>query len=147
MKKIFKKIITFSLFALVLGALIFGGFRVLGYTPYSVESESMLPDYTVGSLVYVKETRFDDLRSGDVITFVNDDTGTIVTHRIIAIDTEDRSVKTQGDNNEYPDIKPVFEENIIGKVDFSIPKIGKISKNITEFFQNFSDKEIKGANS
>ena len=140
MLKILKRILTLLMFLVVLCAVIFGGLRILGYRPYSVKTESMLPEYKVGSLVYVREMDFDDLKPGDVITFVNDDTQKVVTHRITEIDNDERMVYTKGDNNEYPDIKPVYEENIIGKVDFSIPMLGKISETITESFDKVFDR-------
>lgn len=103
--------------------------RVLGYTPYTIKSDSMEPTYSVNDMVYTKKIKFEDIKNGDVITFVNSN-DSIVTHRIIDINKEERCVYTQGDNNSFPDVMPVYEEEIIGRVCFSIPKIGKFSLNI-----------------
>lgn len=125
--RIIKKIL---LSALLILAVFFVGLRVTGFKPYNIETQSMEPDYPVNTLIYVKEVSFDDLSEGDVITYVNQ-SGTAVTHRIVAIDTNDRSVRTKGDANEFEDIMDVNEENIVGKVYFGIPLIGKLSGAVT----------------
>ena len=127
MRKITKKIL-FSI--LLIFALLFVGTRVAGFKPYSVETESMTPEYPVDTLIYVREVQFDKLSEGDVITYVNQ-SGSTVTHRIVSIDKNDKSVRTKGDANEFEDIQSVFEENIVGKVYFGIPYVGKISNVIT----------------
>lgn len=100
--------------------------RVMGYRPYVIESDSMEPTYSVNDVVYVKYGEFASIKEGDVITFVNTNNN-IVTHRVIEINKEEKCIYTQGDSNEYPDVMPVYEEDIIGRVYFSLPKIGKIS--------------------
>lgn len=130
MKIIFRIIKKILLSALLILAVFFVGLRVTGFKPYNIETQSMEPDYPVNTLIYVKEVSFDDLSEGDVITYVNQ-SGTAVTHRIVAIDTNDRSVRTKGDANEFEDIMDVNEENIVGKVYFGIPLIGKLSGAVT----------------
>lgn len=100
--------------------------RAMGYRPYVIESDSMEPTYSVSDIVYVKKVEFDQIKKGDVITFVNTN-NSVVTHRVIEINTEEKCIYTQGDSNEYPDVMPVYEEDIIGIVHFSLPKIGIIS--------------------
>lgn len=87
----------------------------------------MEPTLSVNDVVYVKPTYFEILEKGDIITFLGEE-NTPITHRIISIDKENRVVVTKGDNNEYEDINPVIEENIIGKMLFKIPKLGLIHK-------------------
>lgn len=130
MKIIFRIIKKILLSALLILAVFFVGLRVTGFKPYNIETQSMEPDYPVNTLIYVKEVSFDDLSEGDVITYVNQ-SGTAVTHRIVAIDTNDRNVRTKGDANEFEDIMDVNEENIVGKVYFGIPLIGKLSGAVT----------------
>lgn len=125
--RIIKKIL---LSALLILTVFFVGLRIAGFKPYNIETQSMEPDYPVNTLIYVKEVSFDDLSEGDVITYVNQ-SGTAVTHRIVAIDTNDRSARTKGDANEFEDIMDVNEENIVGKVYFGIPLIGKLSGAVT----------------
>lgn len=90
----------------------------------------MEPTYPANTLIYIKEISFDDLIKGDIITYVNQSNST-VTHRIMSIDSDKRSVRTKGDANEFEDIMDVNEENIVGKVYFGIPLIGKLSGAVT----------------
>ena len=105
--------------------------RIAGFKSYSIATESMMPTLAVNDMIYVYPVSFESLNKGDVITYVIDDKGTTITHRIISIDEDNKTVQTQGDNNEYPDIEPVEEKNIIGKMVFKIPLLGKL-----EFLNN-----------
>lgn len=100
--------------------------RLAGFKFYSVKTESMTPVLTVNDIVCAYPVPFESLNKGDIITYVIDNKGTTVTHRIVSIDEDNRAVQTKGDNNEYPDIEPVEEENIIGKMVFKIPLLGKL---------------------
>ena len=116
--------------ALLILAVFFVGLRIVGFKPYNIETQSMEPTYPANTLIYVKEISFDDLIKGDIITYVNQSNST-VTHRIMSIDSDKRSVRTKGDANEFEDIMDVNEENIVGKVYFGIPLIGKLSGVVT----------------
>lgn len=100
--------------------------KVFGYENFAVISGSMEPNIPVGAIVYVKETAFQDLAKGDVISFYTSET-TRVTHRIIEIDQESESVITQGDANNVRDADSVIYSHIIGKVVFTIPFLGYLS--------------------
>lgn len=126
MKKIFNLLIFLLIGILCVIALFLVTARVVGYTPYVIESDSMAPTYAVNDIVYVKNVEFDQIKKDDVITFVNSNNN-IVTHRVNEIDTKEKCIYTKGDSNEFADIMPVYEENIIGIVKFSIPKLGVIS--------------------
>ena len=116
--------------------------RLAGLQPYNIETQSMAPDYPSGTLIYVKETDFEKLEPGDVITYVNPD-GNAVTHRITEIDIEDRSLRTKGDANEFEDIMSVTEENIVGKVVFKVPYVGHVSEFLTNAIRSiFSERSI-----
>lgn len=110
------------------------GVRIIGLQPFVVLSGSMEPTYHVGSLIYVKEVDYKELKAGDPITYmVSEDT--VVTHRIIEVlvDEEDPNTIryfTQGDANETPDGTSVHYKNIIGKPVFSIPYLGYVSNYI-----------------
>lgn len=113
--------------ALLAGVLIIP--KVMGYEEMAVLTGSMEPEYPVGSLIYVKEKDLETLQVGDVITYrLSGDT--VVTHRIVEIDTEAQTVTTKGDANESNDGQPVAFESIIGKAEFKIPYLGFISMNI-----------------
>ncbi|MBE5958536.1 MAG: signal peptidase I [Lachnospiraceae bacterium] len=94
--------------------------RLFGYTPMSVQSNSMKPTFNKGDLILVKKV--DDLYSlkeNDVITFytIVEDTKIINTHRIVKIEKKDNSISfiTRGDNNPVDDEIPVVPADIIGK--------------------------------
>lgn len=125
LKIISNVIVTLALILVILLV----GFRLIGFQMYTVLSGSMEPTHKVGSIVYVRETKQEDLKVDDVITYYLDK-NTLSTHRIVEIvkDKETNEVKyrTKGDANEQEDAVLVKYENIKGKVIFSIPILGYI---------------------
>lgn len=118
----------------VLLAVALVGVRLVGFQVFTVLSGSMEPAYHVGSLIYVKNVDYTELRSGDVITFMLDE-DTIATHRIVEVvpDETDSSVlrfRTKGDANEAEDGSLVHYKNVIGTPVFSIPKLGYLANYI-----------------
>ena len=127
MKKRYWGIFTTVLVGIVLLLAIFlVAFRLLGFEIYTVMSGSMEPAYHVGSLIYVKPINTDELKEGDVITFLADKDNTIVTHRIIEVTNENNAThfRTKGDANDVPDAKSVHYKNVLGKPEFTIPLLG-----------------------
>ena len=116
--------------AVVLLAVALVGVRLIGYTPYAVLSGSMTPKYQVGDLVYVRATPPEQIQVGDVMTYTAGGKS-IVTHRVVEIDQENRQFITKGDANNDRDVKPVAYENVIGTVAFSLPKLGYVSNYLT----------------
>lgn len=110
-------------------AVILVGLRLFGYSLYTVMSGSMEPEYHVGSLIYVKSIDTNELKEGDVITFVADENNTIVTHRIEKIVNENgtRKFQTKGDANEAADAKLVHNKNVLGVPTFQIPILGYLA--------------------
>lgn len=96
-----------------------------GMKLYCVETGSMEPNYPIGSMVVVKPVWFDQLKEGDVITYVVSD-NTVVTHRLVGIDTEHGLLTTKGDNNVVADASPVSYNNVIGRVEFCVPGFGYV---------------------
>lgn len=118
----------------VLLAVALVGVRLVGLHPFVVLSGSMMPEYQVGSLIYVKSVDYKTLQVGDDITYMIDE-DTVVTHRIIEvlIDEEDPDTIryfTQGIANDVPDATSVHYKNIIGKPVFTIPYLGYVSNYI-----------------
>ena len=111
---------------------------IFKYKPTAILSNSMKPIYSRGDVVVTKKLNkkeLNNLRKYDIIEYILD--GTIVTHRIINIEQhadKTRLYITKGDNNNAADIKKVTESQIIGKVEFSIPKVGYPSVYLNEFF-------------
>ena len=118
----------------VILAILLVGVRLVGFQVFSVLSGSMEPSYHVGSLIYVKKIDPQELKSGDVITFMLDE-DTVATHRIVEMvpDEKDPTVyrfRTKGDANETVDGKLVHYKNVIGKPVFTIPYLGYVANYI-----------------
>lgn len=136
MKKNKRKILIVILVLLV--GLSFGA-RFSGLRPFVVATNSMSQTYPSGTLIYTKDVAFESLQVGDVITYVASGDRT-VTHRIVSINTQTKTVMTKGDSNEFADAAPVYAENIVGKVIFGIPKLGVAS----DVIKNIIKKVPKG---
>ena len=93
---------------------------------YCIESGSMSPLYPKNSLVVVYPAEFEDIETGDVISYVLNEEGTIVTHRVVAIDEDNQSFTTQGDANSTADTNAVAYVNVVGTVRFSLPGVGRV---------------------
>lgn len=90
---------------------------------YVVKSSSMEPAISAGSVVYVSQYKPQEpISPGDIICFQTGEA--MVTHRIVSIDLEEGTAITKGDGNQVSDPKPLFLEDIQGKVRFHIPGIG-----------------------
>ncbi len=107
-------------------AVLLMGARIIGLQVFNVVSGSMEPKYSVGDLIYVKAAQPQDVQVNDVITFVLNEDLVVATHRVIAIDKENQTFTTQGDQNGTPDA-PIHFKNLIGKPVFSIPLLGYVS--------------------
>lgn len=98
-------------------------FEIIGYRSYTVLSGSMEPEFYPGDMVITQHKNKADIQINDVVTF-RDNEGVIITHRIMEKTPE--GYITKGDNNNVEDADILTEDNIIGEVKFSIPKIGYI---------------------
>lgn len=116
----------------LLFAIVLVGFKIFGYELFTVMSGSMEPEYHVGSLIYVKSVNTDELKKGDVITFMADEE-TVVTHRIDEVIHENADgetitkFRTKGDANDVADAKLVHYKNVLGVPAFSIPLLGYLA--------------------
>ena len=116
---------TFIVTMIVLIAAILVIGQLAGFHLFSVESGSMTPTYPVNSLVIVREVDPQMIEVGDVITFVANEDGMLVTHRVISVDPSDKTFRTRGDANNVDDAEPVLWGNTVGKVMFGIPLLGR----------------------
>jgi signal peptidase I len=102
-------------------AVIIGGMFLLKseLTVLRVASGSMEPTLPTKSLINVDDEA--GYTVGDIITFYADD-GDLTTHRLVEV-ADDGSLITKGDANPTPDVwdKPVFEEDVVGKVVYMTP--------------------------
>ena len=94
--------------------------NLFGYSPFSVQTESMEPTFGPGDYIFVKAC--DDattLEKGDIISFLSlvDGQKIINTHRIVDVVTTDNSVlyQTKGDNATEPDESLVAPSDVIGE--------------------------------
>ncbi len=87
----------------------------------------MEPDIPTGSLVYVQRAEATKIARGDVIAFYGEnDTGAIITHRVVKNQVVSGQFITKGDANEKEDLSPVSYDRFIGEVSFHMPVLGSI---------------------
>ena len=141
-------VLSVIFFALAVTLLIFAtlsrnnpDMSLFGCRFYYVLTGSMEPDIKQGSLIVAKETPIDELKVGDVISFISSDPdieGEINSHAIYSIDKNDEGIvefTTKGSNNPEPDDYKVYEDDIKGKVIFDSHAIGS-------FFEFVSDRRV-----
>ena len=102
------------------------------FSLYTILTQSMQPNinpYDVIVDVAVKNP--EDIQVGDIITFVSTSSltkGMTITHRVYDIKQENGEYMyyTKGDDNLGPDALPAPYSNVLGKVLFHIPQLGRI---------------------
>jgi len=99
---------------------------------HSISSESMEPNYNINDVVidYIEKNP-KNIKVGDVITFLPsnfNDNSITMTHRVVEVVEIDNIYyyKTKGDNNLEADEFLVSYDNVLGKVLFKIPYVGKL---------------------
>lgn len=130
-KKIWSIVTTVLVVLVVLCAVFLMGSRLMGYRVYTVITGSMEPELSVGDLLYVKPVDPSSIKVGDDITFVLNEDLVVATHRVVRIDAEKKHFYTKGLANDIED-DPVHFKNVLGVVEFAIPKLGYVS----DFIQN-----------
>ncbi len=109
-----------------------GGNNIPPITFYNIISKSMYPDIDVYDVVVDKKVNsIDEIKVNDIITFISKSPQSynyVVTHRVIDISKNEdgTALLTKGDNNKIADASLVYEDQILGKLIFTIPKLGKI---------------------
>ena len=102
--------------------------RVFGYEVYGILSGSMLPNYPIGSIIYVDQVDASEIKVGDVITFnMAADSNVVATHRVVEINSEEETFTTKGDNNDDVDSSTVSFQRLIGRVVLCVPVLGYIA--------------------
>ena len=105
--------------------------NILGYTPMTVETDSMKPTFQSGDLIFIKKCDTSKLKEGDIITFhtIIDNQYALNTHRIQKIEEANgvRSYTTVGDNNNgIADQHVISDGDIVGKYVGHISGLGKV---------------------
>ncbi len=104
--------------------------------PTIIISGSMRPIIEVGDMAIVGKINPQILKVGDIIQFRTNERPIPTVHRIIEIQEKEGKkaiIITQGDANDVPD-DPVQPNQIVGKVIFTVPKVGWVTITIRELF-------------
>lgn len=117
---------------------------VFGYRMLRVMSESMAPVFDQGDCIIIKEIPKEELKVGDIITFVSPDPmleGRLNTHRIVDI-AEDYTgggtvYFTKGDNNNWEDDYTIGYDAIVGRYQMTLP----LGKTISAFLEKLSEQD------
>lgn len=146
-KKIFKmiyKVISYTIICILMLIAAFLIFYVIsgkiaqkqGKKPlfglYTIISPSMTGTLNVYDVAFTMKVDTDKLKEGDIITFYSTNSffgGTPITHRIIEIvDVPEtgKMFRVKGDANPKADEEKVIPSNVIGKVMFKIPQLGRV---------------------
>lgn len=141
MKKILNTVLSVILWIVILVAALFSFVTlatkdqnqiasVAGFSPLTVQTDSMKPTFSSGDLIIIKRCDPDTLKVGDIITFhtIIENQYALNTHRIKEI-TESNGVKnyvTKGDNNALEDTHIITGADVVGKYVVKIPLLGKV---------------------
>jgi signal peptidase len=107
--------------------------RAFGWSTLVVLSGSMEPAMPAGGLAFVEPLGGDAVQVGDVVTYHRPDRDeTLVSHRVHAISDHlgEPTIWTIGDANESPDPWAVTQGQITGRVRFTLPFLGNVSRDV-----------------
>ena len=100
---------------------------LMGYKAFIVLSDSMsATDFDAGDLVLTKDVNLAELQEGDIIAYISenpDNYGEVVTHKIRTVNS-DGTFTTYGTTTDTDDSYPVSWEQVLGKYDKAIPRVG-----------------------
>ena len=146
-KKIFKmiyKVISYTIICILMAIAAFLIFYVIsgkiaqkqGKKPlfglYTIISPSMTGTLNVYDVAFTMRVDTDKLKEGDIITFYSTNSffgGTPITHRIIEfvnVPESGKMFRVKGDANPKADEEKVIPSNVVGKVLFKIPQLGRV---------------------
>ncbi len=102
--------------------------HIMGIGIYTVITESMLPTYEVGDMIFAVQVEENELKVGDDVVYqgeVDDFKGKVITHRIVEIDG--KTIHTKGINNSIEDPTITYKQ-IYGKVVYKFGLFSIFSK-------------------
>jgi signal peptidase I len=125
------QIVAVAALLLLVGALLIGAAPALfGYESLVVLSGSMRPAIEVGDLLVVGPVAPDRIKVGDVLSYrTAERPDIVVTHRVVGISLDPQgrlSVQTKGDANDSVDTVSVDQGSLVGRVLYSIPRLGYV---------------------
>lgn len=101
-----------------------------GYTPMTVQSDSMVPTFETGDLILIHTCDPAQLQVGDIVTFhtIIMNEYALNTHRIVSIEENYgvRNYTTKGDNNMISDTHIIADGDIVGKYVGKVSGLGKV---------------------
>ncbi|WP_444240961.1 signal peptidase I [Eshraghiella crossota] len=122
---------TFITAVIAFVAIAFVLIRLMGWNMFSVDSSSMTPKLPVNSLITVQKIDPQEIKVGDIVTYILNSNNILVTHRVVEIDSAKQTFTTKGDANTSNDSAPVHWGNVVGKVVFCVPGLGTPLRIIT----------------
>lgn len=105
----------------------------LGFSHHTVLTKSMEPKISAGSLVFIVNADFNELKVGDVVSFYvdinRDGKKDLVTHNFVTYEFEGvtKRLITRGENTPEDNWR-INEDDFLGKCVFSIPEVGKYAR-------------------
>jgi signal peptidase len=118
--------VAWVLTAVIALAIFWFSFGFFGYRPSFVPSHSMEPLINQGDVVLAGPVEPDQVKVGDIVLYELGN-GRQVLHRVVEITkSEDgkRLFITRGDNNNTEDLRPVTDEQIVGRYVGRVPYLG-----------------------
>ena len=98
--------------------------RLFGYEIYEIVSGSMEPEIPVGSVIYVKNVQPEDIEEEDVIAFWSG--SSVIAHRVMQNKVVEGEFVTKGDANAAEDLKAVSYSELIGRIEYHFPVVGRL---------------------
>lgn len=116
--------IRFAVWFLLIFSVLFVN-RIFNVYPLAIASNSMVPTFSKGDVVFLQRNKNQQYKVGDIIQFPTKDNTTYI-HRVVKILKKDHRVYyvTQGDNNNSIDLVPVESNQVNGKVIGVVKYIG-----------------------
>lgn len=106
-----------------------------GFTPMTVQTDSMAPTFNAGDLILIQKTDTAQLAVGDIVCFhtIIENQYALNTHRIADITETNgvRSYTTKGDNNAISDQHIIADGDIVGKYVGKVGGLGKVMSFLT----------------
>lgn len=102
-------------------------FKTLGITLINANSDNMEPEINKNDLIIVKECK-QQYNNDDIIAYILNGQIRISKIKNVNVDNGKISYIVKANNNYYPDIEPVVEEQIIGNVVYNIFTLGILIK-------------------
>jgi signal peptidase len=103
--------------------------------PVMIATGSMSPVIYAGDIVIIAKSSEKNFEIGDIIEFRKSNNVNVV-HRIVAINNsgDQKTYTTKGDANDSIDTDPVIPENVVGKVVYTVPKLGWAASAVKSIF-------------